>query len=442
MRKKCFPPDVDKAEAAFRFVAPYSETLWHGNYNLDESKVPPYSLPQFQSKTVEEWERNERPRIIQQFKDIMYGKMPPAPDNMKLELLAQKDNALNGLAIRKEIRIHCLMNNGRKFYFDMLVYIPKNTKCPPPVFVGLNFSGNQAGTPELDVRMTSGMYLNSERKLCPLVSRARRLSDWNYEEAMKRGYAVATACYWEICPDFMTGIKISPFTLFYEPKDLRMDYEVPFSESKQCKWVRPVSIIGAWAWGLSRMLDALEQEPLVDAKSAAVIGHSRLGKTALWAGACDQRFKLVVSNNSGCCGAALSRRRFGENLEIAFWEARHWYCGGLAPFIVNVDKMPIDQHMLLALIAPRTLCVASATKDLNADPKGEFLATQAASKVWNLYGMQGIDGIAMPQPDTPTGTNVSYHLRTGKHAILAQDWACYYNLADQVFKTEKQMTQK
>jgi hypothetical protein len=167
-----------------------------------------------------------------------------------------------------------------------------------PVFVGLNFSGNQANTPDMDVRMTRGMYMNKERKVVPFTDKYRgnRLDSWNFIEAMKRGYAVATACYWEICPDYMTGVKISPFTLFYDEKDLRMDFEVPFAELRGLKWQRPVSIIGAWAWGLSRMLDALEREPLVDSKRAAVVGHSRLGKTALWAGACDERFKLVISN--------------------------------------------------------------------------------------------------------------------------------------------------
>jgi hypothetical protein len=433
--KNCIPPNCERAEMVFSQTGAYSETLWHNNYNLDESKVPEYTLPPIVSKTAKEWETSERPKVLQQFKDILYGQMPGAPEKMELELLAERDDALEGLAIRKEIRIHCY-NNGKHFDYDMMVYIPKSAKTPPPVFVGLNFSGNQANTPDMDVRMTRGMYMNKERKVVPFTDKYRgnRLDSWNFIEAMKRGYAVATACYWEICPDYMTGVKISPFTLFYDEKDLRMDFEVPFAELRGLKWQRPVSIIGAWAWGLSRMLDALEREPLVDSKRAAVVGHSRLGKTALWAGACDERFKLVISNNSGCCGASLSRRCFGENLEIAYWEQRGWYAGGLAQYICHPDKMPIDQHQLLALIAPRTLCVASATEDLNADPKGEFLATKAASPAWRLYGLKGLDeNQEMPAPDTPIGTDLCYHLRTGKHAITAKDWECYYKIADRVF---------
>ena len=436
--KTCLPPDADKAELATRYTFPYSETLWHLHYHKDERKVPVYTLPQFQSKSVKEWEQTERPRILAQFKEYLYGRMPPKADHVELKLLAQKDDALDGLAVRKEYRIFCRMDNGRKFDFDMLVYVPKNAKTPPPVFVGLNFSGNQANTPELDVRMTRGMYRSRKTgKFMPLSSRARFLDSWNFKETVKRGYAVATACYWEICPDFMTGLKISPFAMFYPERDLRMDYEIPKQESKACKWHRPVGMIGAWSWGLSCMLDALEQEPLVDAGRAAVIGHSRLGKAALWAGACDRRFKLVISNNSGCGGAALTRRLFGETMEITYWEQRNWYCGKLAEYCTHVENLPVDQHMLLALVAPRALYVASATQDLNADPKGEFLAAAEATKIWHLYGLKGLEQDKMPKPDTSVGDRVGYHIRTGKHAITGQDWEHYYNFADRIFGMKK-----
>ena len=430
------PPDLERSEAASRQIAPYSEALWHKNYNLDEKLAGNCPLPPFVSKTVEEWEGSERPRILQQFKDILYGKMPPAPDELEVQLLAQKDDALENTAVRKEIRIVSRMKNGKYLDFDMLLYVPKNAEVPPPVFVNLNFNGNQACTPEPDVRQSRGYrYKDGQLVRQHLRSTERGIGALNAAEAVRRGYAVATADYCEICPDWQTGIKIGPMALFYDEKDLRMDYEIPFEESKACKWVRPVSMIASWSWGLSRMLDALEKEPLVDAKRAAVIGHSRLGKAALWAGACDPRFRLVISNNSGCCGAALSRRNFGENLEISYWEKKTWYCGGLAPFAAHPEKMPVDQHMLLALIAPRTLCVGSATEDLNADPKGEYLATRAASAVWNLYGMQGIENEERPAPDHGIGNGpVRYWYRTGKHALTPADWAYYYDLADDTLK--------
>jgi len=429
-------PDEETAIAAFQQVAAYTETLWINDYNSDESKVRQYTLPEIKSKTREEWENSERPELLRQFKHILYGDMPGKPDEMHLELLAQKDDALDGLAVRKEIRLHFGMKNGRRFNFDMLVYIPKNAPGPVPVFVGLNFSGNQANTPETDVRMTRLMVqdFGTDMRMKPLWRpRGAKLESWNYVEAMKRGYAVATACYGEVCPDHLNGLKNSGFTLFYDEKELRSEYEIPFCEQKRGRTRRNLSVIGAWAWGLSRMVDALESEPLVDTSKAMVIGHSRNGKAALWAGICDPRFAIVFSNNSGCGGASLSRRNFGETLRILYWEKRSWVSGNLVDYIDDPTRLPFDQHQLIALAAPRRVYVASATLDNTADPKGEFLSAQAGSKVWEFYGKKGLDVDRMPPPDTPVGDHVRYHLRTGKHAITAWDWAQYYDYADRVF---------
>ena len=429
-----FPPDIERSEAASRQTLPYSEAVWRWNYNLDESKAGSYSLPPIVSKTAEEWEKTERPRILQQFKDILYGKMPPAPDALETELLSQKDDALDNTAVRKEIRIFSRMKNGKYLDFDMLLYVPKNAAEPPPVFVNLNFNGNQSCTTEPDVRQSRGYrYKDGQFVRQHLRANERSVAALNAAEAVRRGYAVATADYCEICPDWQTGIKIGPMALFYDEKDLRMDYEIPFEESKACKWVRPVSMIGSWAWGLSRMLDALEREPLVDAKRAAVIGHSRLGKAALWAGACDPRFAMVISNCSGCAGASLSRRTFGESLKLQTFEDPAWLCGRVIHYLDRVDELPVDQHQLLALIAPRHLYVVSGTGDPNADPKGEFLSAREASKVWHLYGMKGIGRRTMPKPDTPVGYGVRYHIHNGPHRIGPWDWEQYYNYADEVF---------
>ena len=433
--KICLPPDIGKAHTAIQAYKAYAESLWYNHYHTDEKKVPAYTLPRFKSKTAAEWEKTERPRILELFKKYMYGMMPPKADKTVIRLLAQKDNALDGLAIRKEYRVYSIMNNGRTFNYDMMVYIPKHVK-KPPVFVGLNFAGNQANTPETDVLMTRGMYMSykQNRTFRPLRSRAKNLGYWNFKETVKRGYAVATACYWEMCPDYYTGLKISIYNLFCNEKQMRLDHEIPISEQKKGKCYREISSIGAWAWGLSSMLTALEQEPLVDTQKAAVIGHSRLGKAALWAGACDERFKLVISNNSGCGGAALSRRSFGETMEIGYWDQRVWYCGRVGAYVRNINLLPVDQHMLLALIAPRSLYVASATRDRNADPKGEFLSAKEASKVWNLYGEKALTGTDMPAPDKSAGSGVGYHIRTGRHGITPADWEHYYNFADKVFK--------
>ena len=181
------------------------------------------------------------------------------------------------------------------------------------------------------------------------------------------------------------------------------------------------------------MLDCLENEPSVDASKAVVHGHSRLGKTALWAGATDPRFRLVISNDSGCGGAALFKRCFGENLEAILALAPYWFVSGLQRYINNEAALPFDQHWLISLIAPRPVCIASATEDLWADPKGEFLSGVYASEVYRLFGAEGLGTDAMPPPDQPVTGEISYHLRTGKHDQTRGDWLHYWDLAGKLF---------
>ncbi len=381
--------------------------------NQDESKVPAYTLPSpltkadgSQVKTAFEWVNFQRPRILDLYKNEVYGKLPPRPDQMSFELLSCKNDALDGTAIRKEIRIHLAMNSGQSHYFDLLLYVPKNAAKPPPVFLGLNFKGNHAVTPEKDVRPTGGRKPDLDLSDESRSLQAHRLG---LPEVIKRGYATATACYHDIFPDAAEYRDQSIYKLFPDAAG---------------------GAISAWAWALSRALDCLENEPLVNAAKAAVHGHSRLGKTALWAGANDTRFKLVISNNSGCGGAALTKRCFGESLEIIQFTFPHWFNQSFLKYINNEATMPFDQHFLISLMAPRPVCIASATEDLWADPKGEFLSGVHAAEVYNLFGANGLGTDVMPPPDTPLTGEVSYHLRTGKHEQTPEDWAHYLDLAD------------
>ena len=390
--------------------------------NYDESKVPAYTLPPLliakdgsEIKTAFDWVRKRRPESLQTLKDEVFGELPPRPDTFTKEVLSVKEDALDNTAIRKEIKL-TFSHNGKSHSFVMLVYIPKNAPAPVPVFLGLNFKGNHGTTTEDDVIQT-GWGLNGE-----LVEPERcvQAGRWCFAEAVvKRGYASATVCYHDIHPDDKetSSWRKSIYNLFY-------------SEETDEQFHTHGGSISCWAWGLGRMLDALENEPLIDTKRAMVHGHSRLGKTALWAGATDPRFKLVISNDSGCCGAAIHRRLFGETIEVVCHYFPQWFTTALRKYICNETKLPYDQHHLVALSAPRAVCIASATEDLWADPKGEFLSGYHASEVYQLFGAQGMPTDTMPEAGEYVTGEVSYHLRVGKHDQTIFDWNHYLELAD------------
>jgi hypothetical protein len=193
--------------------------------------------------------------------------------------------------------------------------------------------------------------------------------------------------------------------------------------------------ISAWAWGLSRAMDYFEKDADIDQQKVAVMGHSRLGKTSLWAGARDERFALVVSNNSGCGGAALSIRAHGETVSRINHSFPHWFAAKFSDYNDQETELPLDQHMLMALMAPRPLYVASAQEDDWADPRGEFLSLYHGSAAYAFYGEEPLSDLSMPELNQPVKAGrVAYHIRTGKHDVTRYDWEQYLDFADRHLK--------
>lgn len=397
--------------------------------NFDESKVPQYQLPDplitesgAPVNKPDEWFSFRRHEILSLFENQVYGRVPEKNIEVKHEIVKVNNHLFNDLVTSKQIRIDCLSDSDTVSFF-LLVYLPDSATKPVPVFLGLNFYGNHTIHPDTGIIITDAWAFNNEgagisSNRASEASRGYQSDRWPVEMILDRGYALATVYYGEIDPDFDDGFANGIHPLFYKEGQ---DKPAPD------EW----GSIAAWAWGLSRAMDYLQEDEDIDSRRVAVIGHSRLGKTALWAGAVDTRFAMVVSNNSGCGGAALSMREFGETVKRINTVFPHWFCDNFNKYNDQVNELPVDQHQLIALIAPRPVYIASAVDDRWADPKGEFLSCYHADPVYKLLNTTGLTAEVMPEADTPVieGT-IGYHIRTGKHNITAWDWQQYLDFAD------------
>ena len=369
-------------------------------------------------ETAEQWRQIRRPEILEQFRRHMYGRAPAAP-TVQVEAVTEA-LAFGGKARRKQWRVR--YDEAEDAFFEVLMYLPLTAAQPVPAFLGLNFFGNQSIHADPGIRMPTTWMRNNKQigtvdNLANESTRGKRATRWPVEKILARGYGLVTVYYGDIDPDFDDNFQNGVHGIL----DPAID-----GQRKSDAW----GSIAAWAWGLSRTLDSLESDPEVDATRIAVIGHSRLGKTSLWAGAQDERFAMVISNDSGCGGAAYSRRRKGETVKVINRVFPHWFCTAFRSFDDREDQLPIDQHLLIAAIAPRPAYVASAAEDLWADPEGEFLSAAGANPVYRLLNTSGLPTNTMPSEDQPVHGRVGYHVRTGKHDLKWADWQQYLAFAD------------
>lgn len=374
-------------------------------FNYDESRVPSFTLPDplvttdgSTVSTPAEWE-DRRAEILELFRANVYGRSPGQPDSLRFEILEENEQAMGGAAILRRIAIHSRQAE-REHSFELTLFLPKRPSDPVPVF----------------------LLLNNREPIHTDPSRTEQSGFWPAEEVIARGYGIAAIQNDALAPDDAERFREGVIRLF------EGDEDGPRSEDD---W----GALAAWGWGASRAMDYFETDPQVDTSRVAVLGHSRGGKAALWAGAEDQRFALVISNESGAGGAALSRRRYGETVERITSSFPHWFARRFTDFGGREDALPVDQHMLLSLMAPRAVYVASADEDLWADPRGEFLSLAHASLVFALWGNQLVEPDDMPPLEQAAiFGRIGYHVRRGSHDLTPYDWMRFLDFGDHLWR--------
>ncbi|MBQ6618778.1 MAG: acetylxylan esterase [Thermoguttaceae bacterium] len=401
----------------------FTALAWEANY--DESRVGTFDLPDplvcadgTPVTTPEEWTQKRRGELWELFQNNMYGVMPPKQcAHLESELLAEK-SVFGGKAVQRQVVLY-LNAPEETPRMNLLIYLPANAQGPVPAILAPNFMGNQTVSEDPDIIVPEVPDATRTESGEP-AGRGVKKSRWAVEKITDRGYALVTVYYEEIDPDYDDHRQngVHPLLRAWEDKN-----NIP-TESR-------AATITAWAWGLSRALDYLQTVPQIDPAKVTVMGHSRLGKTALWTAACDQRFAASISNDSGCGGAALTRREFGETIASMDRSLWWWFCPKYSTYVPDPNRLPFDQHELIALIAPRPVYIASAAEDRWADPKGEFLSALGADPVYRLLGTDGIAGVTEQPPlDTPVGGTIHYHIRTGKHDVTDYDWDQYLDFLD------------
>jgi hypothetical protein len=391
--------------------------------NYDESKVGTYALPDpllLQDgqpvRGADMWFKRRRPEILSLYETHIYGRVPERVPRAAFQVVETDAKFMDGVAVRKHVVMR-LGDSPDGPKVNVLVYLPANARGPVPLLLHLTFFG---GPPAASADAGSPPAPGAETGRGPVRREAGPI-----EEILARGYGYATLRYTEIQPDSATSSQSGVIRLALAPGQTR-----PASD----EW----GAIGAWAWGASRVLDYFETDPAVDAGRVVLIGHSRLGKTVLWAGARDPRFALVFSSCAGEMGSSLARRDFGVTVDDMAANFPWQFAGNFKGFSGRWNEMPVDAHLVIALNAPHPVFITGGTQDQWADPRGEFLAAVAAGPVYRLLGKKDLGTSELPPLDTPLITgDLGFHYHTGGHTITASDWQAFFDFAERHLKPER-----
>jgi hypothetical protein len=387
--------------------------------NYTEAKVGTYTLPDLlvladgqPVRDAATWMEKRRPEIAKLFEENQFGRSPGRPADMTFDVFDRATPAFDGKAVRRQVTIYFSKDKaGPKM--DLLIYLPAGAGKPVPLLLNLGFAANNTMVSDPNVKV--GETWDRQQKKRVPATRGFGFGGLNVVPVLEKGFGVATVNYGDIDPDALGAVAFGVRSLYLKSGQ---------AEPAPDEW----GAIAAWAWGLSRALDYLETDKDVDAKRVAIMGVSRLGKTVLWAAARDARFALVIASCSGEGGAALSRRNYGETIAHLTAPTRYPYqfCANYQKWGSQVDKFPVDAHMLIALIAPRPVLLQTGSTDKWSDPYGEFLAAVAAEPVYKLLGKQGLGTDKMPAAGEPILHTIGFYMHAGGHGSLPADWDVFF----------------
>jgi hypothetical protein len=385
--------------------------------NYDEAHAGPYTLPDplvlengRPVRDADTWFKLRRPEILKAYENDVYGRVPPRAPKVRCEQVGPASSVMDGIAIRRELVFHASAGSN-EIVFHVHVLLPAKARAPVPLLLHLVFFDTPAAASAAGLAAASGHGYNEGGAVADIL---------------RRGYGYATLRYTEIEGDSAAGNLTRVRALALAPGQ-----GTPLPD----EW----GTITAWAWGLSRVLDYFETDPAVDARRVGIIGHSRLGKTALWAGALDSRFALVYSSCSGEMGSALARRDYGETVDDMAETFPWQFAANFQKYKGRWSDMPVDAHLLIALNAPRPVFITGGTEDQWADPRGEYLAAIAAGPVYRLLGVKDLGTEVYPPPiDAPLISGyLGFFYHAGGHLMTLSDWAVFLDFADAHLKPRR-----
>lgn len=386
-----------------------------------------------------QWTDERRPELKALFEHYMYGEIPPKPAKLNFKSEIVDKNFLGGKATLKLVTISIPGSDVPKI--DLMVVTPNAVKLAP-VFLTLNFCGNHAIHSDPRIPLAHS-WLGNSCKGCAdnhatEAARGAQASDWPLEQIIERGYALATFANADVDSD---RADVSDGVYAWLAKERTGSATNSLTHDRGC--------IAGWAWGFQRCVDYLVTDGDIDKTRIAAVGHSRNGKTALLAAAFDERIALAIPHQAGCGGTAPNRvasklsaaqangRPTVETVPVINKSFPHWFNAEFKKFNADPEKLPFDQHELVALMAPRPVLLSNAEGDQWANPSGQFQMLKAAEPVYKLLHAGGCDATEMPPENKLVSSKLGYYIRPGKHSMTSSDWMVFVDFADKHFKSAR-----